>query len=510
MTTIRHRHRMRTVLASLTALMLIGSVLPVSMARLPATAGESVVINRTDLTMQTPRGTPETVIHYAQAHASARMIDTVAYIREIYRLAPLVGIDPAFVVSQSALETADWTSTYWSNNLNPAGIGIGYSGAPSYTWATGTAAARYHLVHLYIYVAGAIDPGNPLYPYRADGPGYVNAVAHGYSGQCHIIDDLTGRWAADPQYGQKIANRGNAIFTTAQSDPDAPAHTTDVVDASAGNDPARTRDGNTATSFAVTGIDAPPPSAFVQYDLGRRVILERIQWLFRLSSYADSYQIQLSNDQLNWTTAGSYTNPPANQWIALPSPGTASYVRVLFSNPNGDMTIGYLAEIEFYGVNASGTATATSTPWPSPTFTNTPTVTNTPTATNTAVPTGTAAPTKTPSSIPGALIPIVGSGGSGSGNWSGSIRDGSIRTTWQTITSPAPSTAQVYIDLGASGTVTGVEFMFRRTTGARSYQIRTSADKHSWTTAATYSAADPLVWQRARFTVTARYIQFVF
>src|SRR3954463_1361348 len=121
MTTIRRRHRMRTLLASRPTLMLIGPVLPVSMARLPATAGESVVINRTDLTMQTPRGTPETVIHYAQAHASARVIDTVAYIREIYRLAPLVGIDPAFVVSQSALETADWTSTYWSNNLNPAG-----------------------------------------------------------------------------------------------------------------------------------------------------------------------------------------------------------------------------------------------------------------------------------------------------------------------------------------------------------------------------------------------------
>jgi hypothetical protein len=68
----------------------------------------------------------------------------------------------------------------------------------------------------------------------------------------------------------------------------------------------------------------------------------------------------------------------------------------------------------------------------------------------------------------------------------------------------------VYVDLGASGTVTGVEFMVRRVSGARSYQIRVSEDKRSWTTVASFDYADPLVWQRAQFTASARYVQFVF
>jgi hypothetical protein len=52
--------------------------------------------------------------------------------------------------------------------------------------------------------------------------------------------------------------------------------------------------------------------------------------------------------------------------------------------------------------------------------------------------------------------------------------------------------------------------MFRRVSGARSYQIRVSPDKRSWATVATFDYADPLIWQRAQFTATARYVQFVF
>ncbi|HQY30881.1 MAG TPA: discoidin domain-containing protein, partial [Thermomicrobiales bacterium] len=334
-------------------------------------AASSVTFTRQDLTRQLPRGTADTVIHYAQARGSYPLDQTIAYINEVYRLAPLVGIDPAFVLAQSALETADWTSWYWTNFLNPAGIGIGYAGAPSYKWNSGVDAARYHLVHLYVYTTGLILEGNPLYPYRADGPGYSAVIRLGYVGTGVTIDDLTGRWAEDPNYGTIVAMRGNTIYGSAAAEPATPGLPVAQVDASGGNDPWRTRDRVQTTSFAVTGIGTAPPGVFISYDLGRRVNLERIQWLFRRADAADSYQVQYSNNTRTWGILGNFTNPEANMWVKLETIASARYVRFMFANPNSDMTIGYLAEVEFYGVNATGTSTPTSTPYPQPTSTAT-------------------------------------------------------------------------------------------------------------------------------------------
>ena len=172
---------------------------------------------------------------------------------------------------------------------------------------------------------------------------------------------------------------------------------------------------------------------------------------------------------------------------------TTKYIRFRFDNPNQAMSLGYLAEVEFYGHALNSVPTATSTPFPRPTATNTPIPTDTPVVTNTPT------PTQTPSALDGELIAAIGGGGSSSGNWSGYARDGSVRTTWQTITTPTPTRAQVYVDLGKVGTITGAEFTFRRKSGARSYQIRVSSDKVSWVTVARFTYAEPLVWQRARF-----------
>jgi hypothetical protein len=485
-------------------LILMAVILPLSVGRQSQPAQAAVIISKTDPTMGPPRGTPEKALHWAQAKGASPITATRDYIYEVYRLAALVGIDPAVVIAQSALETADWTSFYWKEHLNPAGIGITQSGVPSYTWPSGTAAARFHLARLYVYFAGPIDPANPLYPYRNDGPNYDHLFDLGYDGQAKTIDDLTGRWAVDPIYGQKIANRGTDLFADAPHDASTPGRSVRIIDASGGNDPFRTRDANFATTFAIVGTETPPPGGFVVYDMGRRVVFESINWIFKHEEFADSYDLQTSNDAATWTTLATFGNPPAREWQYFTQPVTTRYVRFLFRNPNGDMNIGYLAEVEFYGENASGTPTATFTPFPSPTATNTPIPTPTPTRTP---PPGA---TETPAVLPGAELPVVGSGGSGIGNSSKYVRDGSIRTTWQTVSTTPPSQAQVYVDLGASGTVNGVEFVFRRVSGARSYQIRVSEDKRSWTTVASFDYADPLVWQRAQFTATARYIQFFF
>jgi len=185
---------------------------PIAFWNLTPHAQAAVMLSSSDPLLGTPRGTPEKVMRFAQEKQSTRIADTRAYIYEVYRLAPLVGLDPALVIAQSALETANWTSSYWTNYLNPAGIGIGYDGAPSYTWATGEDAARSHVSRLYIYSAGAIDPGNPLYQFRDVGPTYQRVIDLGYNGQAQTLYGLTGKWATDPLYGQKVASRGNGIF----------------------------------------------------------------------------------------------------------------------------------------------------------------------------------------------------------------------------------------------------------------------------------------------------------
>ena len=501
-----HHHSLtrRLVNTCCCLLIVLAIVLPVSIGRQSRTAQAAVLISKTDPTMAPPRGTPEKALRWAQEKGSNPITATRDYIYEVYRLAPLVGIDPAIVIAQSALETADWTSFYWEEHLNPAGIGITQTGVPSYTWPSGTAAARFHLARLYIYFAGPIAPANPLYPYRADGPNYDHLFDLGYDGQARILDDLTGRWATDPIYGEKVASRGTNLFADAPEDPTTPGRAVRIADASAGNDPFRTRDANLASTWAIVGTSSPPPSGYVSYDMGRRVIFESINWVFKYSEFADSYELQTSNDATSWITRGAYSNPPALEWQRFTEPITARYVRFIFSNPGGDMAVGYLAEVEFYGTNASGTPTATFTPFPPPTATNTPI----PPATPTRTPDPNA--TETPAALSGAELPIVASGGSGIGNGSKYVRDGSIRTTWQTVSESPPSRAQVYVDLGASGTVTGVEFVFRRVSSARSYQIRVSEDKRSWSTVATFNYSDPLVWQRAAFTANARYVQFYF
>ena len=52
------------------------------------------------------------------------MDEVERYIREVYRLGPQIGFDPAILVAQSALETNYWRDDWWALRLNPAGLGI--------------------------------------------------------------------------------------------------------------------------------------------------------------------------------------------------------------------------------------------------------------------------------------------------------------------------------------------------------------------------------------------------
>lgn len=150
------------------------------------------------------------------------------YLKEVFRLAPLVGIDPAIVVAQAFLETGNFGAipgagaTAWLERRNPGSIGVTSTGKPGeadidagHSWANGTDAARGQILHLAAYVFGSLDPDEyaVLGPYDGLDPRWSAVFNAGYDNTVRLLSDLgNGKWAADPDYAQKIADRGNAIF----------------------------------------------------------------------------------------------------------------------------------------------------------------------------------------------------------------------------------------------------------------------------------------------------------
>lgn len=165
-----------------------------------------------DPLLAAPRGSAVRALAAALSAEANRPEDLRAYLLEVYRLAPLVGIDPATVVAQSAHETGWWQSPAWTDHLNPAGIGITGSDVASPSWESGEAAARAHLVHLFLYAAGPIPPGNPLEPYIPLDPRYEAALSAGRANSATTLADLTGLWATDPDYAGRVARVGNRLF----------------------------------------------------------------------------------------------------------------------------------------------------------------------------------------------------------------------------------------------------------------------------------------------------------
>lgn len=190
------------------------------------------------ITIQSPIIAKNTGLESAQAIAFAERVvpagvaesNVNAYLGELNRLCRLVGFDFRILAAQSAHETADWSSSWWTERLNPAGIGI--TGDPdqdaaSHTWKSGTEAARAHVVHMSAYVWGNVT-GNPkrrvLLDYMRLDPRWNAVVEAGYAGSVDVLGDLgSGKWAADPDYAPQIAAKANLIFK------EVSVPTTDVV-----------------------------------------------------------------------------------------------------------------------------------------------------------------------------------------------------------------------------------------------------------------------------------------
>lgn len=159
------------------------------------------------------RGTAEQAIGFAQRAGALRMDHVELFIREIYRLAPQVGFDPAILVSQSALETGYWKSSWWNERLNPAGLGVTgdpQQNAASPTFPDGTIAARAQIAHMHAEVYGNAQALPP--ELQGVDPTYQRVFQAGWAGTIRIIDDLAGTWAVDPLYGHKIVRVAKEIY----------------------------------------------------------------------------------------------------------------------------------------------------------------------------------------------------------------------------------------------------------------------------------------------------------
>ncbi len=179
-------------------------------ASTPAPTAEMKV---TDPIRSPQRGASETAIAFARDAGSLRLNDVIAYVNEIYRLAPTLEFDPAILIAQSALETNYWGQGWWNDRLNPAGLGItgdSVQDQQSQNFPNGTASARAQLAHMHAYVYGTTR-SLPSDLVGADNR-YNTVLSSGNAGKVVTINDLTSKWAVDTQYAPKIVTRGNEIF----------------------------------------------------------------------------------------------------------------------------------------------------------------------------------------------------------------------------------------------------------------------------------------------------------
>src|SRR6478752_403813 len=96
------------------------------------------------LVMGPHSGTKQAVMKYANSVGAERLSDVQKFVDELYAQNVF---DAYWMCAQSAHETDGWTSSYWVNHLNPAGLAITFDGEKSETWPSGTESARGVLVH---------------------------------------------------------------------------------------------------------------------------------------------------------------------------------------------------------------------------------------------------------------------------------------------------------------------------------------------------------------------------
>lgn len=248
---------------------------------------------------------------------------------------------------------------------------------------------------------------------------------------------------------------------------------------SSGSSPAtNTYDNNMATSW--TTASTTPANGWFYVDLGGVKPIGTVKYVVGsgLGNLMDSWQIQLSNDKTNWTSIANRGNASPKSWKEQIVNVNARYVRFYFNNPNSDVRLGGIAEIEVWP------ATGSTTDLPTPTVTPTPSVTP---------------------------YTIAGSAQSSGSSPATNTYDGNMATSWTTA-SNTPASGWFYVDLGAVKPIGTVRYVVGSGLGSLmdSWQLQVSNDKTNWTTVASRGNASPKSWKEQAVNRNARYVRFLF
>jgi N-acetylmuramoyl-L-alanine amidase len=185
----------------------------------------------TDRLMAPTRGTAAQAFASAKAQGAKAIEHVQAYISEVYRASPLVGLDAAIVVTQSQLETGGWTSPRWVVNRNPAGLMIASDDDPDPARWTGIEAASVHIWALLVACGAWVQANRIDIPLSAI-PFRDRWVAKYHDPTCPTvttIDDLNIRytdargvpqatWAWDAEYQDKLVQRSRVLYGTTLPD----------------------------------------------------------------------------------------------------------------------------------------------------------------------------------------------------------------------------------------------------------------------------------------------------
>lgn len=111
---------------------------------------------------------------------------------------------------------------------------------------------------------------------------------------------------------------------------------------------------------------------------------------------------------------------------------------------------------------------------------------------------------------PGSQLTITGGGRTSNSANSQLAYDGKTGTFWYTTGSGTPSSAYIYLDLGAAKSIGKIEWLFSKSGSADSYKIQVSNDKTNWTTISNQSNGKSGSWYSKSVGKQARYVRFYF
>jgi hypothetical protein len=217
-----------------------------------------------------------------------------------------------------------------------------------------------------------------------------------------------------------------------------------------------------------------PSSGQFIIDYGKVYQLTGVRWGFNVSGYADQFTVQTSTDRMTWSTVGTFGNGSKNTWYGASLNRQGRYVRVSFANPNADIKIGYMAELQLFGSPAQ--------------------VTN---------PSGTVNP-----SFSGTRLTPTYSSGSSNGSGSGYVRDGLWSTAW--YAEGYPLTGQFIIDYGKTYRLTGVRWGFNVSGYADQFTVDTSIDRQTWSRVGTFGNGSKNTWYGSVLGRQGRYLRVSF